>query len=179
MVCARTYLSAKSLGSERAQAAMFSYVDSRHLYSDTLPHRVTRSTLDFGSLSSSARVYYCSLSYARDLFQVLPTPFVVISTTNAATRRSHIWCDVKLQLRHTSRDERAQALCANFVLQATNAQGLGTRQGYTSSGGHCEVAAFCVCIYLAVIVWTVWSQATREMVTSDFSLYSMCISCQL
>ena len=30
-------------------------------------------------------------------------------------------------LRHTSRDERAQALCANFVLQATNAQGLGTR----------------------------------------------------
>ena len=32
-----------------------------------------------------------------------------------------------LKLRHTSRDERAQALCANFVLQATNAQGLGTR----------------------------------------------------
>ena len=26
-----------------------------------------------------------------------------------------------------TRDERAQALCANFVLQATNAQGLGTR----------------------------------------------------
>ena len=47
-------------------------------------HRVTRSTLDFGSSSSSARVYYCSLSYACDLFQVLPTPFVVISTTNTA-----------------------------------------------------------------------------------------------
>ena len=27
----------------------------------------------------------------------------------------------------TSRDERAQALCANFVLQATNTQGLETR----------------------------------------------------
>ena len=31
------------------------------------------------------------------------------------------------KLRHTSRDERAQALCVNFVLQATNAQGLGMR----------------------------------------------------
>ena len=33
------------------------------------------------------------------------------------------WC----KLRHTSCDEWAQALCANFVLQAMNAQGLGTR----------------------------------------------------
>ena len=46
------------------------------------PHHVTRSNLDFGSSSSSARVDYCSLSYAHDLFQVLPTPFVVISATH-------------------------------------------------------------------------------------------------
>jgi len=37
--------------------------------------------------------------------------------------------DVKTLLRQTSHDERAQALCANFVLQATNMQGLGTRLG--------------------------------------------------
>ena len=35
--------------------------------------------------------------------------------------------DVKIRLWQTSRDERTQALWANFVLQATNAQGLGTR----------------------------------------------------
>ena len=35
--------------------------------------------------------------------------------------------DVKIRQWQTSRDERAQALWANFVLQATNAQGLGTR----------------------------------------------------
>ena len=116
----------KVSAAERAQAAMFSWIVDVYIQIPW-PHRVTRSTLDFGSSSSSARVYYCSLSYARDLFQVLPTPFVVISTTNAATRCGHIWCDIKLRLRHTSRDERAQALCANFVLQATNAQGLGTR----------------------------------------------------
>ena len=104
MVRVRTYLSAKSLDSERAQAAMFSWI-----VEIPWPHRVTRSNLDFGSSSSSARVYYCSLLYARDLFQVLPTPFVVISATNAATRCGHIWCDVKLRLRHTSRDEMDQA----------------------------------------------------------------------
>ena len=108
MVRVRTYLSAKSIGSERAQAAMFSWIVD--VYTQIpWPHRVTRSNLDFGSSSSSARVYYCSLSYARDLFQVLPAPFVVISTTNAATRLGHIWCDVKLRLRHTTRDEMDQA----------------------------------------------------------------------
>ena len=30
---------------------------------------------------------------------------------------------------HTSHDERAQALCTNFVQQAANAQGLGTKIG--------------------------------------------------
>ena len=108
MVRIRTYLSAKSLGSERAQAAMFSWIVDIYIQIPW-PHRVTRSNLDFDSSSSLARVYYCSLSYARDLFQVLPTPFVVISTTNAATRRGHIWCDVKLRLRHTSCDEMDQA----------------------------------------------------------------------
>ena len=103
MVRVRTYLSAKSLGSERAQAAMFSWIV------DVYIQLLLRSNMDFGSSSSSARVYYCSLSYARDLFQVLPTPFVVFSTTNAATRRGHIWCDVKLRLRHSSRDEMDQA----------------------------------------------------------------------
>jgi len=33
-------------------------------------------------------------------------------------------------LRHTSCDEQAQAFCVNFVLQAMNAQGLGTRLLY-------------------------------------------------
>ena len=35
--------------------------------------------------------------------------------------------DVKTQLWQTSRDEQAQALCTNFVLQVTNVQGLGTK----------------------------------------------------
>ena len=30
-------------------------------------------------------------------------------------------------LRQISHDERAQAFCVNFILQATNGQGLGTR----------------------------------------------------
>ena len=44
------------------------------------PHCVNWSNLD-SILSSSAGVYYYSLSYARDLFWVLPTPFVLISAT--------------------------------------------------------------------------------------------------
>ena len=77
MVSVQTYLSVKSLGSGRAQAAMLSWIVD--VYIQILwPHRVTRSNLDFGSSSSSPRVYYCSLSYARDLFQVLSTPFMVI-----------------------------------------------------------------------------------------------------
>ena len=91
MVRVQTYLSVKSLGSERAQAAMLSWIVDVYIQIPW-PHRVTRSNLDFGSSSSSARVDYCSLSYARDLFQVLPTPFVVISATQ---RFCYIWCDVK------------------------------------------------------------------------------------
>ena len=53
MVRVRTYLSAKSLGSERAQAAMFSWIVDVYIQIPW-PHRVTRSTLDFGSSSSSA-----------------------------------------------------------------------------------------------------------------------------
>ena len=91
MVRVRTYLSVKSLGSAKAQAAMLSWIVDVYIQIPW-PHRVTRSNLDFGSSSSSARVDYCSLSYARDLFQVLPTPFVVISATQ---RFYYIWCDVK------------------------------------------------------------------------------------
>ena len=104
MVRVRNYVSAKSLGNERAQAAMFSWIVDVYIQIPCHIDRATRSTLDFGSSSSSARVYYCSLSYARDLFQVLPTPFVIISTTNTAIRRGHIWCDVGCG---TASDERA------------------------------------------------------------------------
>ena len=70
MVRVQTYLSVKSLGSVRAQAAMLSWIVD--VYIQILwPHRITRSNLDFGSLSSSAQVDYFSLSYARDLFYVL------------------------------------------------------------------------------------------------------------
>ena len=40
------------------------------------------------------------------------------------------------KLRHPSHDERAQALCANFVLQATNTQGLGTKLINTRAHTH-------------------------------------------
>ena len=80
MVRVQTYLSVKSLGSARAQAAMLSWIVDVYIQIPW-PHRVTRSNLDFSSSSSSAQVDYCSLPYARDLFQVLPTPFVVISAT--------------------------------------------------------------------------------------------------
>ena len=66
MVRVRTYLSVKSLGSPRAQAAMLSWIVDVYIQIETWPHRVTRSNLDFGSSSSSARVDYCSLPYARD-----------------------------------------------------------------------------------------------------------------
>ena len=89
MVRVQTYLSAKRLGSERAQAAMFSWIVDVYIQIPWPYHvtSLTRSNMDFGSLSSSVRVYYYSLSYACDLFQVLPTPFVVISAT---WRYSHI-----------------------------------------------------------------------------------------
>ena len=67
MVRMRTYLSVKSLSSARAQAAMLSWILDVYIQIPW-PHRVTRSNLDFGSSSSSARVDYCSLSYACDLF---------------------------------------------------------------------------------------------------------------
>ena len=89
MVRVRTYQSVKSLGSARTQAMVDVYIQI------PWPHRVTRSNLDFGSSSSSARVDYCSLSYARDLFHVLPTPLVVISATQVTQRFCEIWCDVK------------------------------------------------------------------------------------
>ena len=91
MVRVRTYLSVKSLGSARAQAAMLSWIVDVYIQIPW-PHRVARSYLDFGSSSSSAGVDYCNLSYARDLLQVFPTPSVVIS---AAQRFYDIWCDVK------------------------------------------------------------------------------------
>ena len=68
----------KTLGSARAQAAMRSWIVDVYIQIPW-PHHITRSNLDFGSSSSSTGVDYCSLSYTRDLFQVLPTPFVVIS----------------------------------------------------------------------------------------------------
>ena len=80
MVHVQTYLSVKSLGSARVQAAMLSWIVDVNIQIPW-PHRVTRSILDFGSSSSSARVDCCSLSYVRYLFHVLPTPFVVISAT--------------------------------------------------------------------------------------------------
>ena len=80
MVRVRNYLSAKSLGSERTQAAIFSWIVDVYIHIPW-PHCVTRSNLDSSSLSSSSRVYYYSLSYARDLFHVLQTPFVLISAT--------------------------------------------------------------------------------------------------
>ena len=36
-------------------------------------------------------------------------------------------CDVKIRLWHASHDEMDKAFCANFVLQAMDAQSLGTR----------------------------------------------------
>ena len=57
---------------------------------------------------------------------------VGLACETKATRQTLLSADVKIRLWQTSRDERAQAapaLCANFVLQATNAQGLGTRLG--------------------------------------------------
>ena len=80
MVRMRTCLSVKSLGSARAQAGMLSWIEDVYIQIPW-PHRVTRYSEDFGSSSSSDRVDHCSLSYARDLFQVLPAPFVVISAT--------------------------------------------------------------------------------------------------
>ena len=91
MVHVQTYLSVKSLGSARARAAMLSWIVDVYIQIPW-PHRVTRPNLDFCSSSSSAQVDYCSLSYARDLFHVLPAPFVIISATQ---RFCDIWCDVK------------------------------------------------------------------------------------
>ena len=103
MARVRTYLSVKSLGSTRAQAPTLSWIVDVYIQIPW-PHRVTRSNLDLSFSSSSARVDYHSLSYACDLY--LCNTAILL----------YLVC-----LRHTSRDERAQALCANFVLQATNA----------------------------------------------------------
>ena len=70
MVRVQTYLSVKSFGSARAQAAMLSWIVDVYIQIPW-PYHVTRSNLDFCSSSSSARVDYCSLSYACDLFHVL------------------------------------------------------------------------------------------------------------
>ena len=127
MVRVRTYVSAKSLGIEREQAAMFSWIVDVYIQIPchiVLLGRPWISAPRLLQLEFTIVVYRTRVTCFR-FFQLHLC--LVISTTNAATRRGHIWCDVKLRLRHTSRDERAQALCANFVLQATNAQGLGTR----------------------------------------------------
>ena len=71
-----------------------------------ITHRVTGSNLDFSFSSSSSQVYYYSLSYACDLFQVLPTPFVVTYLCNMAISAAKLYagCDMKICLRHASRD---------------------------------------------------------------------------
>ena len=108
MVRVRTYLSAKTLGSERAQAAMFSWIVDvyiRYLDHIVLLGRTWISAPHLLQLEFTIVVYR-----TRDLFQVLPTPFVVISATwRYLLIYHHIWCDVKLRLRHTSRDEMDQA----------------------------------------------------------------------
>ena len=94
----------------------------------TGPPYVTPDPFLVRGLGLGTRLTSPWLSSSREIKNTRLSPHAqVISTTNAATRRGHIWCDVKLRRRHTSRDERAQALCANFVLQVTNTPGLGTR----------------------------------------------------
>ena len=58
MVRVRTFLSVKSLGSARVQAATLSWIVDVNIQI-SWPHRVTRSNLDFSSSSSSARFDYC------------------------------------------------------------------------------------------------------------------------
>ena len=108
MVRVRTYLSAKSFCSERAQAAMFSWIVDVYIQIPW-PHRVTRSNLI--SAPRIIQLEFTIVVYRMRVtcFRFFPTPFVVISATNATTQRGHIWCDVKLRLRHTSRDEMDQA----------------------------------------------------------------------
>ena len=123
MVRVRTYVSAKSVGSERAQAAMFSWIVDVYIQIPchiVLLGRPWTSAPRLLQLEFTIVVYRTRVTCFR-FFQLH------LWLSLQPTRRGHIWCDVKLRLRHTSRDERAQALCANFVLQATNAQGLGTR----------------------------------------------------
>ena len=78
MVRVRTYVIAKSLGSERAQAAMFSWIVDVCI--------VFRYLVLLGLTWISAprllQLEFTIVVYrTRDLFQVLPTPFVVISAT--------------------------------------------------------------------------------------------------
>ena len=61
MVHVRTYLSAKGFSSERAQAAIFSWIADIY-FQIPWPHHVTRSNLDSSSSSFSSRVYCYGLS---------------------------------------------------------------------------------------------------------------------
>ena len=77
MVRVRTYLSAKSLSSERAQAAMFSWiVDVRYIGHIVLLGRTWILAPRLLQLELTIVVYR-----TRDLFKFLPTPFVGISVT--------------------------------------------------------------------------------------------------
>ena len=125
MVRVRSYPSVKSLGSARAQAARLSWIVDVDIHIPW-PHSVTRLNLDFSSLFSSARVDY-SVVYCTRVTCSRFFNSICGYLCNTAILR--YWYDVKWHLWHTSHDEWAQALCANFVLQATNAQGLGTRLG--------------------------------------------------
>ena len=131
MVRVRTYVSAKSLGSKRAQAAMFSWIVDVYIQ---IPCHIVLLGRPWISAPRLLQLEFTIVVYRTRLtcFRFFQLHLWLSLQPMAATRRGHIWCDVKLRLRHTSRDERAQALCANFVLQATNAQGLGTRLGILS-----------------------------------------------
>ena len=136
MVRVRTYVSAKSLGSERAQAAMFSWIVDVYIQ---IPCQIVLLGRPWISAPRRLQLEFTIVVYRTHVtcfrfFQLHLWLSLQLATTNAATRRGRIWCDVKLRLRHTSRDERGQALCANFVLQAKNAHGLGTRLMYVALG---------------------------------------------
>ena len=92
----------------------------------------TYLTFTFSLINADCRNAAVDPCYGRVIHQTLPSsPLLTLPTRKGLgikLYRQHCkHADVKRGLGDTSCDERAQALCANFVLQATNAQGLGKR----------------------------------------------------
>ena len=121
MVCVQNYPSAKSLSSERAQAAIFSWmvdVKIRYLGHIVLLVRTWITAPRLLHLEFTILVYCTRVT----CFRFFNSICAYLCNMAIFAVLLYAGCDIKIHPQRTSHDKMDQAFCTNIVLQVTNAR---------------------------------------------------------